>query len=331
MNEIKYIAEIGGNHQGDFKKAVDYIDLAYDAGLSTVKFQIYCGETLVNKKIDPSRVEHFNKFSFSIDEYIKLASYTRKLGLEFAASIWDINLIRVFSPYLNFYKIGSGDLTSYKLIEETCKQQKPIILSTGLSKLCEIEKTVDFIYSISKFHQKKENLVIMQCTSMYPIPDNEANLNVISTLKKTFNVTVGYSDHTIGIDALALSTVLGAEVLEFHFTDNKENLTFRDHQVSLEPNDVVNLRDKVKSYSQLTGDYEKYPTKAEVESDHVYSFRRAIYPNKIIKKNEILSDDNLICLRPMKGLCASNYPDVIGKRTKKSLSPLEEISLDNIY
>ena len=221
-NNVKLIAEIGGNHEGDFDYALELLDLALDAKVDSIKFQIYSGESLVNEKVDKDRKEHFDRFTFSSDQYKEIADICISNNVDFSASIWNESQLEEFNNYLSFFKIGSGDLTAYPLIESHCKKGKPIILSTGLSTLEEVQNTIDFICNTNPIYKNEEMLCVMQCTSSYPTPDNELNLGVIETYRDTFNYPIGFSSHSTNPLALEYSIVLGARVLEFHFTDTRE-------------------------------------------------------------------------------------------------------------
>ena len=166
----------------------------------------------------------------------------------------------------------------------------------------------------------------MQCTSMYPIEDSDANLSVISSFSKIKNIIPGYSDHTRGNKALINSVSLGAKVLEFHFTDNKKNHSFRDHLVSLELDDVNQLKKDCKQALEMIGDSKKKPLEIEIKNGHVESFRRAIYPLKDIQKGQKLSKDNIVCLRPCKGIGAEYFDLIIGKELLKSVKKYQQLN-----
>ena len=210
------IAEIGGNHEGDFKKAIKYLDLAVQSGADCAKFQLYTGDGIVNKIVSPERNQHFKKFELTKNQHIELAKRCIDKGLIYNASVWDISMLDWIDNYLEFYKIGSGDLTCWPLIEEFSKRGKPILISTGLSDFKEVTETVKFIRSVNDNYNKQDNICIMQCTSMYPIDESDVNLNTMNKFRNIPNVAVGYSDHTIGGDALKYAVALGADVLGFH-------------------------------------------------------------------------------------------------------------------
>ena len=323
---VYIIAEIGGNHEGQFDKALELLDLAVDAGADAVKFQIYTGETLVNKCEAPSRVKHFDKFALTESEYEKLALQCKARNVDFCASVWSEHLIEKFAHYMPYLKVGSGDLTAYPILKKLARLSKPIVLSTGLATLEEVKNTIEYICEVNDIYKKPNMLAILQCTSMYPIPDTDANLSVISTFKNEFPYPIGYSDHTRSTYAAEIAVALGATILELHFTDNKDSTTFRDHLVSFNATDLVMLRKKINLIQNLLGDGIKRPMTSEIENDHLSSFRRALYPKRAIQKGEIVSEEDFIALRPAHGLSASYINNLNGKKAEKNLNELEVIS-----
>ena len=326
---IYLIAEIGGNHEGDFDKAVELLHQAADAGADAVKFQIYTGDSLVNKIEDPARVKHFDRFALSEEQYVKLALECKSRDVDFCASVWSERLIKKFSDYMPFIKIGSGDLTAFPILKKLAKLNKPIILSTGLATMDEVESSIEYLCNVNSCYKKPDMLAILQCTSMYPIPDCDAHLSVITSLKKKFPYRIGYSDHTKSTYAVELAIALGSSILEVHFTDNKESSTFRDHQVSFTSNDLLELRLKINTIHELLGDGIKRPMLSEIKSGHLDSFRRALYPKHTIEMGHVVEEDDLTALRPAHGLGAENIMSVVGKSTTRRLSELQMISMDD--
>ena len=321
------IAEIGGNHEGSFSYAKKLKKEAIKSGADVIKFQLYSGDTIVNKKISPDRNKHFKKFQLSKKQHIELAKMCRKAGVQYNASIWNLEMISWVDKYLKFYKIGSGDLTAYPIISEFAKRGKPILLSTGLSNLSEIKDTINYIKKVNPIYKKRDMIAIMQCTSMYPTEDTDVNLLVIDQFKKSFNYEVGYSHHSFGDLPLLIAYIKGANVLEFHFTDTRKGKVFRDHLISLTKEEVKNLSLKFKRIKKLFGNSKKTALISEKKSGHVKSFRRAIYFNKDIKKGHIISNSDLVCLRPNEGLDARKINKLLGKKSSKNFKALEKIKL----
>jgi len=318
-NGVFIIAEIGGNHEGNFEYAKNLTKLAAESGADAIKFQIYTGNTLVNHKYDPKRVEHFKKFQLKQNEYLELAKLCKKLGVSFMASVWDPNAFKYIDKYIPIYKIGSGDLTNYSLIKKILSTSKPIIISTGLANINEIEELMDFIKRNDDNYIKDNKIALLQCSSMYPIKHSEANLNVIHTYKDKFRVPVGYSDHTEGKLAIEVAMIMGADIIEIHFTDDRSNKKFRDHKVSLTKDEIIEFRKYIKKVKALKGSYNKKPTKSEIENNHHNSFRRSVYFNKNLPKGHIIRKSDLITLRPVRGIKANNFYKLIGLKLKRSV------------
>tara|TARA_A100001388_G_C28772758_1_gene505014 strand:+ start:3522 stop:4529 length:1008 start_codon:yes stop_codon:yes gene_type:complete len=321
------IAEIGGNHEGNFSYAKKLTKLAIKSGVDVIKFQLYSGNSLVNSKISPHRHQHFKKFELTKNQHLELANLCTKSGVQYNASIWDTKMIDWVDKYLKFYKIGSGDLTAFPIISQFALRGKPILLSTGLSDLSEIKETINFIIKTNPKYKNKDMIGIMQCTSMYPTDDEDINLSIIPELKKLFKYEIGFSDHSVGDLALLISYLKGANILEFHFTDTREKKLFRDHFVSLNQDEVKRLIKNLKRTKKLLGNEKKKVTKSEIKSGHLKSFRRAIYFNKNIFKGDIIKKEDIVCLRPNEGLDARRANLIIGKKSPKAFKAFEKIKL----
>ena len=319
------ISEIGGNHEGNFDVAKRMAALAIDCGSDCVKFQLYTGDTLVSPVESPTRNQHFKKFELSKDQHVYLAHMCRSAGVSYNASVWDLNMLDWIDEYLDFYKIGSGDLTAWPLLKVFAEKNKPILLSTGLSTLREVLETISFIQSVNANYKDPNMLCIMQCTSMYPIAISDANLNVLTTFRNATGLSVGYSDHTEGMDALKVATAMGATVLEYHFTDSREGRSFRDHKVSLTPNEVIELKAELTKIEMLKGSDIKRPEKSELENNHLISFRRAVYLNRDVVKGEIIKESDLVYLRPAHGTDVRNSHLVIGATALRDIKAYSAI------
>lgn len=320
------IAEIGGNHEGNFDYAVELTKLAIKADVDFIKFQIYSGDTLVSKIESPDRNKHFKKFELTKDQYLFLAKLCKDNNVGFMASVWDPDYLSWIDPHIPIYKIGSGDLTTYPVLKKLALIGKPIILSTGLSTLTEVHDAVKFIQKVDRKYHDPNYLAVLQCTSMYPIPFEDANLGVMDTYKTIFELPVGYSDHTIGSKALFVSVVMGAEILEFHFTDSREGKEFRDHKVSLTCKEVLGLISDIREYQDLKGDSLKQPLL--VEGNHVVTFRRAVYPKTNLSKGHIVKEEDLITLRPNHGIDSRDFFKLIGKKLIRNVAEHEKLEWD---
>lgn len=331
------IAEIGGNHEGDFEVAKKMAKLAIDSGVDCVKFQLYRGNSLVSASESPSRNKHFKRFELSKEQHIYLACLCKEAGLQYLASVWDLEMLDWIDDYLDFYKIGSGDFTAWPILSEFLKRGKPLLISTGLCDMNEVAQTIKWIRKQNPIYKDPNMICMLQCTSMYPIENNDANLNVMETFRKTFNLKVGYSDHTIGTEALKIATAKGASVLEFHFTDEREGKDFRDHKVSLLRDEVKHLKNEINEIIVLSGDNEKVPQPSEEESGHNISFRRGVYLNRRVSKGEKIKETDLVFLRPAHGIDARDFLDLVGSEALIDLEPFDPIkpeyllNKDDIY
>lgn len=322
------IAEIGGNHEGDFEYAKKLTKLAIESKVDYIKFQLYTGDTLVNPVQNPIRNKHFKKFELSRDQYLELADMCNQSDSKFMASVWNGQYIEWIDEASIIYKIGSGDLTAHNVIASFVETGKPILLSSGLSFAADVEETIQFIYNLDSSYEKENKLALLQCTSMYPIPNNEAHLNVMSSFKEMFQIPIGYSDHTEGAYALEVAVAMGAEILEFHFTDDRTDKVFRDHKVSLTKSEVHELIDKIKIIDDLKGSSKKVPL--AIEGEHVTTFRRGLYFSRDMKQGEVIQKEDLVTLRPNNGMDAREYYNLIGKKMQHDCKKYEVIKTENI-
>ena len=319
-NGIYLIAEIGGNHEGDFEYARRLTALAAQCEVDAVKFQIYTGDSLVNPLQDAEGNKHFKRFELGKNQYIELARLCQSYNTAFMASVWDPSAFEYMDDYIQIYKVGAGDLTAYNLIRSVVETGKPVILSTGLADLQKVLDTVRFIESVDVRYIAERKLALLQCTAMYPIRDEDAHLNVMATLREKTGLLTGYSDHTVGMDAVEVAACMGAEIIEMHFTDSREGKVFRDHKVSITQSELTTFIEKIKKIKTLQGSYSKHLTETERKARHNISFRRAVYPARDIKAGTIIKEENLVTLRPLLGIGAEDFYKVVGKKAKVNLT-----------
>lgn len=322
------IAEIGGNHEGDFEYAKRLCQLAIDTDVDMVKFQIYTGDSLVSREESPVRNQHFKKFELSQEQHIELAEMVQNAGLMYTSSVWDLEAMKWIDPYIPVYKIGSGDLTAFPVLKATAALGKPLIISTGLSTEQEVLEAVAYLQKCNACYKDPDMLAVLQCTSMYPINAQDAHLSVMDRYREKTHLTVGYSDHTEGSKALNYAVAMGAEILEFHFTDEREGKSFRDHKVSLMPDEVRELIQEIKLIQSLQGDLIKKPTQIELDNGHELSFRRAVYPKANLTKGTILNEGNLLVLRPNHGVDARDYEALIGKPLTQDVKEHQKLEFE---
>ena len=325
---VYFIAEIGGNHEGDFGLAKELLDQALESGVDAVKFQAYSGEGIANRIVDPGRVKHFNKFTLSMDNHIELAELCLANGVDYLASVWNEEMLSQLISYMRYVKIGSGDLTNYKFFKILASHEKPLILSTGLSDFEEVEaavKTIDLFYRNCSLGDIEHH--ILQCTSMYPIAYSDAHLNVMKTYKKAFpKYKVGYSDHTVGTTAIQVAISMGAKMIEAHFTDRSIKSEFRDHLVSKTAEEFKELINFTEQVLELQGSNKKELLDIEKSNGHEKSFRRALYLKTDMARGAIVKEGDIAILRPVAGIAASEYYELLGKKLVRDITALEPLA-----
>lgn len=325
------IAEIGGNHEGDLELAYQLGLQAIEAGADYIKYQVYTADGLVNPKLSEERYNHFKRLTISTENYLELAKRIEKAGGKFLSSIWNIEDVEVFAEYMDFFKIGSGDLTCYPILEKIVKVGKPIVLSTGLSTMEDVQNAIEFIYNLDPKYKSKEMLTVMQCTSMYPTHEKDLNLSVISRFKEEFkNCEIGYSHHHIESWPIDVAYTLGAHMLEFHFTHDKSIQSFRDHQLSLTKEELIVLKNRLELIEISLGSSQKVQTKSEIEANHIEEFRRGAFLNKDLNAGNTIKEEDLSYLRPEMGISAKHYKNIIGKTLKENLSKFDALDIKSL-
>lgn len=325
------IAEIGGNHEGDVEYAKKLLKLASESGVDAVKFQTYYANKIVSPVSDPNRNAHFKKFELQLEDFEELAKNLKGTKSIFLSSVWDVDSLASIDHLLSIYKIGSGDLTNYPLLKIMAENDKPIIISTAMATLDEVKSTVDFILKINPSLESKRALAILHCVAMYGEPKDEyANLNMFLKIQEEFpNLPVGYSDHTLGIEACKIALSLGASIIEKHFSDDLTR-TFRDHHISATKEMFIDLLDFTKKLKIFMGP-ENQELVPEVETPtRIKEFRRSIYAKKDLAEGTILDSSSTTTLRPCEGIPSENYFSVEGKRLNKSKKSLEPIYYDDL-
>ncbi|MEL6898648.1 MAG: N-acetylneuraminate synthase family protein, partial [Planctomycetota bacterium] len=195
------IAEIGGNHEGDFEYAKKLLGDAIQAGADAIKFQTYSPDRIVSRVESPQRHKHFGKFALPIQQYVELAEICEEHRVQFMSSIWDLESIDILDPFIRVHKVGSGDLTNYRLLKPLAETGKPLCIATAMANMHEIQNTIDFIRGVNPTLVSGGNLCVMHCVAMYGDPRDEyANLRAITTLRDALPdaIAIGYSDHTNG-------------------------------------------------------------------------------------------------------------------------------------
>ena len=269
MKKTFIIAEAGVNHNGKIHIAKKLIDIAKNCGADAIKFQTYIASNLSSKKAFTAKYQSENKIkqldllkklSLTFEENLILRNYCKKKNIYFLSSAFDMESLKfLLKLNLKFYKIPSGQINDLPYLKLLAKKNRKIIISTGMAN----EKEISNIIKIFKLYgTKKENLSLLHCTSAYPTPENETNLKTILFLKKKYKIRVGFSDHTIGIDAAVSSVAIGAEIIEKHFTLNNK-MVGPDHRSSLEPKELKEMVKKIRLIEKMLGMEKKIITTNE--------------------------------------------------------------------
>ena len=307
------IAEIGNNHEGDFTLAQEMIGRAAEAGVDAVKFQTFVPESYVSCS-DPERLERLRKFELAQTDFEALNKQASEYGLIFFSTPFDIASAHFLNSFQPLFKIASGDNNFFPLIDAVGSFDKPTIISTGLANL-------DLLDNLYRKWQKKADklkLAFLHCVASYPVPKEQANLGAIATLKARYqDITIGYSDHTLGIEAAIYAVAAGAKIIEKHFTIDKNHSSFRDHQLSAEPAEMKILVNQIRQLEILLGTGDKSPQPCEM--DLGTAVRRSISAARDIPKGSTLRLEDLTWVRPGTGLSPGNEDHVIGKILNRSL------------
>lgn len=322
------IAEAGVNHNGDISLAKQLIDIARKSGANAVKFQAFKTEQLIledaqkapyqlqTTSAGESQSEMLKKLELNRKQIVELQRYCQKRGIFFLITPFDeFSLKELDDLDLPAYKISSTDCTNPLFLKSVAKRKKPIILSTGMTWLHEIEKALKVIYSLHR------NVILLQCTSNYPIQDEEANLNIIRTYQEKFNLLVGYSDHSEGIGAAPYAVAMGAKIIEKHFTLDK-TLPGPDHRASLTPSELEKLVCEIRRVERYLGSRIKTPTMSEFQTRKFV--QKYLVSTQDLKKGDSLSEENITGKRTGGiGTSAIHYMKFIGRKIKRPLKKNE--------
>lgn len=332
MTKTFIIAEAGVNHNADLTLAYKLVDVAVSAGVDAVKFQTAIPELMVtayapkaNYQKDvfddhPSQLEMIKKLLFPLEVYKDIKRYCEEKKIIFLSTAFDLIsldfLEKLGQPY---HKVPSGEITNLCFLRQIGSYGKPIIISTGMSNLGEIEAAIEVIVQAGT---ARELLTVLHCTTEYPTPMIEVNLRAMKTIHKAFGVAIGYSDHTQGIEVAIAAVAMGATVIEKHFTTDR-TLPGPDHKASLEP---VELRDMVRAIRNIElalGDGIKRLTPSEEKNKSVA--RKSLVANRHIKSGELFTQENITAKRPGVGISPMRWDEVLGKIARRDYEPDEQI------
>jgi N,N'-diacetyllegionaminate synthase len=326
------IAEAGVNHNGSIEIAKNMVDSAKESGADCIKFQTFVSEKIVSKNAvkaeyqkqhtnsEENQLDMLKKLELSFEEFVELSDYCKMREIEFLSTGFDFDSIDFLNSLgMEKWKISSGDITNLPYLIKIAKLNKPVILSTGMSTMEDITAAINVL---------KENgsgeITVLHCTTEYPTPYEDVNLTAMNTIKNEFEVPVGYSDHTKGIEIPIAAVAMGATVIEKHFTLDR-NMEGPDHKASLEPDELKAMVNAIRNVEIAIGTGIKIP--AESEKKNIAIARKSIIANCNIKKGEIFTEENLTVKRPGNGISPMKWFEVIGKPAVRNFEEDELIEI----
>lgn len=313
--EVLVVAEIGNNHEGDLALAEDLIVRAASAGAQAVKFQTIVPERLVGPD-QTKRLEQLRRFALSEADHRRLHRVAVDAGVMFLSTPFDLGSVAMLAPLVPAFKVASGDNDFMPLLERVAEMGKPVLLSTGMTDLAGAKAAMNAIRGPWRVMGIDPGLVLLHCVSAYPAPASEANLRAIAALA-SLGVTVGYSDHTLGVGAAPMAVALGARVIEKHFTIAHDHSDFRDHKLSADPAQLKELVERVREANVLLGDGIKRVMPSEIET--AKAARRSIVAIRDLPAGHVLAPGDLTWLRPAGGLPPGRESALIGRRLRRSV------------
>ena len=331
------IAEAGVNHNGSLELAKKLVDVAVDAHVDYVKFQVGIPELVTSKfaqKADYQKIttgegnqlDMIKKISLSFDVHKELKDYCDKKQIDYLCTPFDLPSIDFLASLdIPLWKIPSGEITNYPYLKRIAQTKKPIILSTGM---CTMDEIKDALHVLSSNGADVDQITILHCNTEYPTPYEDVNLRAMLTIQKELGVKVGYSDHTQGIEVPLAAVTLGATIIEKHFTLDK-NMEGPDHKASLEPDELVAMVKALRNIEKAMGSEEKKPSPSEMKNMTIA--RKSIVAKFAIKKGDVFTEDNLTVKRPGNGISPMKWNEIIGKHADKDYNEddLIEASYDN--
>lgn len=332
MKKSLIIAEAGVNHNGDLNIAKRMIEVSFECGADFIKFQTAVPElvmTIDAPKADyqkkatelyESQLEMAKKIHLPLNAYKELEEYADKIGINFLSSPFDFKSIDILKELnLEYLKIPSGEITNKPYLRKIGALKKKIILSTGMSDLGEIEDTLNILIESGT---KKENITVLHCNTEYPTPYEDVNLLAMLTIKNAFGVEVGYSDHTLGIEAPIAAVALGARIIEKHFTLNR-TMEGPDHKASLEPDELKQMIIAIRNVEMAMGNGIKQPSLSEKKN--IIIARKSIVAARDIHTGEVFTEANITVKRPGNGISPMMWDIIIGEKATRNFKEDEFI------
>lgn len=336
IKNIYIIAEAGVNHNGSLDLAKTMVEAAAAAGADAIKFQTFKAERLVTAAApkaeyqrsttseDESQLEMLRKLELNFEAHKQLLDKCRQAGIDFLSTPFDIESVDLLYNFgMGIFKIPSGEITNLPILRKIGSLGKKVILSTGMADLKEINEALDVL---TKSGTGLSNIIVLHCNTEYPTPMEDVNLRAMQNIKEAFpGISVGYSDHTQGVEVSIAAVALGAEVIEKHFTLD-QNMEGPDHRASLEPDQLALLVRSIRNIEKAMGDGFKKTTQSEQKNKTIA--RKSIVAKCAISKGELLSEKNLTTMRPGNGISPMRWDETINTLAKKDFQPGELIEMD---
>lgn len=328
---VYIIAEAGVNHNGSFELACKLVDAAKAAGVDCIKFQTFKSKNLVSQNAqkaeyqkgttgDGSQADMLKKLELSYDEFLQLKDYCDKVGIIFLSTPFDFDSIEFLNSIdMPFWKIPSGEITNLPYLLALAKTGKPVVMSTGMCEMEEIEAAIRVLRD-----NGAKDIKLLHCNTEYPTPFEDVNLKAMKTMHDVFDLEVGYSDHTKGIEVPVAAVALGATVIEKHFTLDR-NMEGPDHKASLEPDELAEMVRSIRHIEKALGSGDKTPSPSEKKNIAVA--RKSIVARQAIKVGEELTEENITVKRPGSGISPMKWFDVIGTKAVRDFQEDELIEL----
>jgi N-acetylneuraminate synthase/N,N'-diacetyllegionaminate synthase len=339
MRKTLIIAEAGVNHNGCIETAKKLIDVAVEAKVDLVKFQTFKADRIVSKtakKADyqvnntndnvSTQYEMLKKLELSHQNHLELIDYCKSKGIEFFSTAFDVEGVDYLNS-LNFplFKVPSGEITNYPYLKAIALKNKPVILSTGMCNLSEIEQA---IHVLIENGIARSNITILHCNTEYPTPMEDVNLKAMKTIEKAFGVKVGYSDHTLGIEVPIAAVALGAVVIEKHFTLDR-SLPGPDHRASLEPLELKAMVSAIRNIEEaISGNGIKETSSSEKKNKKIA--RKSIHLKNDLKEGHLIKEEDIISLRPGDGISTMRWNEIIGKKVNKNLVEFHKLTWNDV-
>ena len=328
---VYIIAEAGVNHNGNFELACKLVDEAKNAGADCVKFQTFKSENAVSRNAkkaeyqkettgEGTQIDMIKKLELSYDEFLSLKDYCDQVGICFLSTPFDFDSIDFLNSLdMPFWKIPSGEITNYPYLVAIAQTGKPVVMSTGMCEMTEIEDAI----RVLRENGTKE-IKLLHCNTEYPTPYEDVNLRAMKTMRDKFGMEVGYSDHTKGVEVPVAAVALGATVIEKHFTLDR-NMEGPDHKASLEPNELALMVSCIRHIEKALGNGDKKPSSSEKKNITVA--RKSIVATKKISAGEVLTEENITVKRPGTGISPMRWLEVIGTKAVRDFEEDELIEL----